>query len=307
MLGGSLLGQGKLAEAEPLLLSGYEGMKKREPKIPTNATVRLVEASERIVRLYEATGRPEQAAEWKKRQALAQAAAQSAPEAAARRASGFDHARHGRFTEAAADFARVIELRPDDHEVWHWQTVTLVQGGQLDAYRELRRRSVELFGQTTDPNAAERIAKDYLMLPSFEPDLATAARMAETAVSTATNHTDMTWFQFAKGLAEYRQGHFAGAMDWMQKVLSHAGENFNRDVEAYMVLAMAQHRSQRADEANAAFAKGVEIAESKLPKLDSGDLGNGWIDWIIAHALMREAKALIEVQPDLLSNQTKGK
>jgi hypothetical protein len=70
---------------------------------------------------------------------------------------------------------------------------------------------------------------------------------------------------------------------------------------------MAQHCSKQADEANAALAKGVEIAESNLPKLDSGDLGDGWIDWIIAHALMREAKALIEGQPNLLSNQSKGK
>jgi serine/threonine protein kinase/tetratricopeptide (TPR) repeat protein len=307
MLGGSLLGQGKLAEAELLLLSGYEGMKEREPQIPTNATVRLVEATGRIVRLYEATGRPEQAAEWKNQHALAQAAAQSAPEVAARRASGPDHARHGRFTEAAADFARIIELRPGDHEVRHWQAVTMVQVGQLDAYCELRRRSVELFGHTTDPNAAERIAKDYLVLPSSEAGLTTAARLAETAASAAANHKDMTWFQFAKGLAEYRQGHFAAAVDWMQKVLSHAGDSLNRDVEAYMVLAMAQHCSKQADEANAALAKGVEIAESNLPKLDSGDLGDGWIDWIIAHALMREAKALIEGQPNLLSNQSKGK
>ena len=34
LLGGSLLGQGKFAEAEPLILSGYEGMKAREAKIP---------------------------------------------------------------------------------------------------------------------------------------------------------------------------------------------------------------------------------------------------------------------------------
>jgi Flp pilus assembly protein TadD len=238
---------------------------------------------------------------------LAQAASQSAPEVAARRASGPDHARHGRFTEAAADFARIIELRPGDHEVWHWQAVTMVQVGQLDAYRELRRKSVELFGQTTDPNAAERIAKDYLVLPSSEAGLATAARLAETAVSTVANHTDMTWFQLAKGLAEYRQGHFAAAVDWMRKVLSLAGDSLNRDVEAYMVLAMAQHGSKQDDEANAALAKGVEIAESKLPKLDGGDLGDGWIDWIIAHALMREAKALIKGQPNLLSNQSNGK
>ena len=51
--------------------------------------------------------------------------------------------------------------------------------------------------------------------------------------------------------------------------------------------------------ASATLAKAVEIAETKLPKLDSGDLGVGWrwLDWIIAHALMREAKALIQSPP----------
>jgi hypothetical protein len=34
MLGGALLGQQKYAATEPLLLTGYEGMKKREARIP---------------------------------------------------------------------------------------------------------------------------------------------------------------------------------------------------------------------------------------------------------------------------------
>ena len=34
LLGGSLIGQKKFAEAEPLILAGYEGMKAREAKIP---------------------------------------------------------------------------------------------------------------------------------------------------------------------------------------------------------------------------------------------------------------------------------
>jgi hypothetical protein len=87
-------------------------------------------------------------------------------------------------------------------------------------------------------------------------------------------------------------------VDWMQKVLSHAGDDPARDVEACMVLAMAQYRFKQAGAAGAAFAKGVDIAERKLPKADSGDLGN-WVDWIFAHALMREAKALIEDQPPI--------
>jgi tetratricopeptide (TPR) repeat protein len=65
MLGGSLLGQKKYAEAEPLLLAGYEGMKQRERSIPAASQVRVKETLERLVELYEATNRPEKAAEWK--------------------------------------------------------------------------------------------------------------------------------------------------------------------------------------------------------------------------------------------------
>jgi hypothetical protein len=68
---GSLLGQKKYAEAEPLLRAGYEGMKQRETKIPANAKESLSEALERLVQLYDAWGRPEQANEW--RQKLEQA------------------------------------------------------------------------------------------------------------------------------------------------------------------------------------------------------------------------------------------
>jgi serine/threonine protein kinase len=65
-LGESLLGQRKFAEAEPLLLSGYEGMKKREARIPPQGKFRLSEALERLVRLYEATGKKDQADKWRK-------------------------------------------------------------------------------------------------------------------------------------------------------------------------------------------------------------------------------------------------
>ena len=66
LLGGSLLGQTKYAEAEPLLLSGYEGMKTREASIPPKDKVRLSQAAERVVKLYEAWGKPDRAAKWRK-------------------------------------------------------------------------------------------------------------------------------------------------------------------------------------------------------------------------------------------------
>ena len=70
-LGGNLLGQKRYAEAEPLVVSGYEGLKAREAKIPVPGKSRLTEAAERVVRLYEAWDKAEQAAAWKARLGLA--------------------------------------------------------------------------------------------------------------------------------------------------------------------------------------------------------------------------------------------
>jgi tetratricopeptide (TPR) repeat protein/tRNA A-37 threonylcarbamoyl transferase component Bud32 len=66
LLGGALLGQRKYAEAEPRLVAGYEGMKRRESTILPDGTERVTQALERLVQLYEATGKPEQAAKWRK-------------------------------------------------------------------------------------------------------------------------------------------------------------------------------------------------------------------------------------------------
>jgi serine/threonine protein kinase/tetratricopeptide (TPR) repeat protein len=65
LLGEALAGQKKYAEAELLLLRGYEGMKQREAILPANEKRRLAEAGERVVRFYEATNQPEKARVWR--------------------------------------------------------------------------------------------------------------------------------------------------------------------------------------------------------------------------------------------------
>ena len=64
MLGQALLDQEKFADAEPLLLAGYEGLKQHEDMIPSQDRFRLIKALERLVKLYEAWGRKDQAKKW---------------------------------------------------------------------------------------------------------------------------------------------------------------------------------------------------------------------------------------------------
>jgi hypothetical protein len=193
-----------------------------------------------------------------------------------------------------ADFSRLVASEPGNHEAYHALAPLLVQTGDRQGYRLHSAQELAHFRRTSDPNTAERMAKDCLILPDSGVDLQAVNAWADTGVTAGKDSGDLPWFQLCKGLAEYRQEHFANAMDWTQKALSHEGEDLHRDLEARMVLAMAQYRSQQAGEARVSLAKGVEIAERKLPKLENGDLGNGWREWIIAQALLREAKALVQ-------------
>ena len=67
LVGASLLGQKKYADAEPPLLSGWEGMDKRQDKIPADSKAVLREALQHLVQLYEATDHPSQASDWKQK------------------------------------------------------------------------------------------------------------------------------------------------------------------------------------------------------------------------------------------------
>jgi tetratricopeptide (TPR) repeat protein len=68
LLGDDLARQKRFAEAEPLLIQGYEQLKARSNQLePLYARYRITEAGQRIVQLYEAWGRPEKADQWRKK------------------------------------------------------------------------------------------------------------------------------------------------------------------------------------------------------------------------------------------------
>ena len=59
--------QKKFAEAEPLLVSGYEGLSSRKPGTIVKGRFTWDQAGEAVVTLYQDWGKPEKASEWKTR------------------------------------------------------------------------------------------------------------------------------------------------------------------------------------------------------------------------------------------------
>jgi len=66
LVGASLAGQRKYSDAEPLLVSGYDGMVLRLSTIPADKRSAVEQAGSRIVQLYEGWGKSEKAAEWRR-------------------------------------------------------------------------------------------------------------------------------------------------------------------------------------------------------------------------------------------------
>jgi len=67
LLGASLAGKKKYAEAEPLLLAGYSGIAERRERIGTINWYHLDRAGEWIVQMYQSWGKPDKAAEWRQK------------------------------------------------------------------------------------------------------------------------------------------------------------------------------------------------------------------------------------------------
>ncbi len=74
-LGAALASQRRFAEAEPLLLAGYEGLAARKA-LPAPHQGQLIQAVDRLIRLYEAWDKPGQAAPWRVKRDQMKAAAE---------------------------------------------------------------------------------------------------------------------------------------------------------------------------------------------------------------------------------------
>ncbi|HEY3857747.1 MAG TPA: serine/threonine-protein kinase [Verrucomicrobiae bacterium] len=211
--------------------------------------------------------------------------------------NGERHARGGQWTKALVEHSKVAEFEPEYFQNEYFLNdvrlgYLLVQTGDLDGYRQHCGQMLARYVGTKDQYVAFLTAYECLIYPAGGIDVNAAAQMADTALRNAKDPTIYPYFEFTKGLAEYRQGHFSSAADWMQKVV-HSSIEIELDVRAYMVLAMAQHQSRHEDESRAALAKGEEIIKTKMPSLESGDIGGNWPEWLTAHFLEKEAKELI--------------
>jgi tetratricopeptide (TPR) repeat protein len=205
-------------------------------------------------------------------------------------ARSYIHGRIGNWQAAVDDLAAAVRLAPK--ATGFAMGPLLVQLQDTSAYSAFCERLVNATSGTKDESTAATAAIALLLQPK-PTKLAEAVAMAELAISAGTNQAKAISMQLAKALADYRQSRFSEASQRCQGVLTNSILDSALIVASEAVLAMACSAQGQPDAARKALAQASALAETTLPRLESGDLGDRWSDWLIAQILLREASSVI--------------
>jgi tetratricopeptide (TPR) repeat protein len=211
----------------------------------------------------------------------------------------------GSWKPAAAELARALDLLApgtwDWHDTAYRLAFLLAAAGETEKYQVLCRRTVRDFQQTTDVRIAERTSTMCLFAGSAQdPELCEqAARFADYAIahidaaiaSKAVSDWMRGFVQHAKGIAEYRRGNYASALDWFAKSvpgMSKAGKNdwvVCCQATDLFFSAMAAHQLGKTDDARRWLAEAHRLIAT-VSRLDNRD-------WLMMDLVRRETEALI--------------
>ena len=186
-----------------------------------------------------------------------------------------------RFEQLRAEWEKLLERNPSEHGAWFGYAELCVFLRNDPAYAKACRALLARFGKTTDPTVAERTSRACLLSPKEGVDLVQASALADYALAKGAADESLPWFQFAKGLSEYRRGRLDQAT-LLLKQSAAAGVR----VESLLILAMIEQRKGQTREAQKTLIDALRAFDW------SESRANGHQAWI-PHVLRREAQALI--------------
>jgi serine/threonine protein kinase len=197
--------------------------------------------------------------------------------------------------EAADAYDSIVQLYSENHDVWFFAAALELRAGDLDQYRSVCRTMIERFGNSNVPHIAERTAKTCSLAPDAVDDPLRVVTLADRALKGTEQHGYRWFYEMAKAMAEYRAGHADAAVEWVTRVNPRIERGLPWDATMFSVLAMAQYRLGKHEEADDALDKAEQILTDKMPDMNRSQIlrANNWHDWLHAQFLYREAEELL--------------
>ena len=202
-------------------------------------------------------------------------------------------ARLGRLRDAEYDRCRYLEarlaqIRPDDHPQLLGLLPMQLYLGNARAYRDGCRRMLETLSSTTDRSAIEHTVKLCALSPGAVPDFEPALRLSDRLVASAGQASK--WDQLARGMAEYRSGQFAAAIDRLNqgnRIFAKSGP-VEAQATASFFIAMSQHQlGHLADARDSVRDARQQLGRSTTPKVPASMFPEQ--NWLMAQIVAREA------------------
>ncbi len=191
----------------------------------------------------------------------------------------------GRWDEAAADYAKAVDLGTDARAVWLGLPLLALAAGDRERYRTTCAGLLERFGATDNPRTANSVAWVCALAPDAVADPARVVQLARRAVDRQAGNA---YYLRTLGAALYRAGQFEAARQRLDEAVlarkQQDGDGWDR-----LFLAMTYHRLGRADQARQWLDKAREWID-QAPR-DRAPLS--WNQRPELQLLQREATALI--------------
>ncbi len=191
--------------------------------------------------------------------------------------------------DAAAEFAKAAELRPDEAILWRFRAVAHFADGDVDAHRQTCTAMLERFALTEDRFAAANVLLACVLRDDVLPDMARLLPL--TRVSDPIWH----WGAGVRGAALYR----AGRYDECVQCFETSATKYRRRAWDWCFLAMAHHRLGHADEARRCLSEATRWIDAASQHTEDDPTGtepvwSGWHEPAVAPLLLREAEELLE-------------
>jgi len=179
------------------------------------------------------------------------------------------------------------------------QGVTLACRGDGPAYARFRTATLARFADTSNPVVAERTLKICLLQAADGGMVKALGPLADRAAAAFASQTSdnpdavfhAAWGAVSLALMEYRRGKYARAVEWCRRSQDYSEDNQPRNATVDILLAMADQRRGRTEDARAELSQGRELVDAKFKAgLERGDGELGfWFDWVFARILLQEA------------------
>jgi tetratricopeptide (TPR) repeat protein len=202
--------------------------------------------------------------------------------------------------------AEYLELDHADHFNWFDEAALRLQRGDIDGYRSICREMLARFGQTANPEVVLTTATTCLLRPDAVQDLEPVRHLVQRALAVTEHNRSYPSYLLLSGMIDYRDGHFANAVERLKKTLSlipdtHDYNRFSRENNlilagnAYAFLAMAYHRLGAADQARQALEKATELVEQMDPTTAANKTPTmNWFGWLRLRLVWLEAEQIVK-------------